>query len=105
MAAPLLRSLPAWPARVALAPTISREMDAFESYVSNFDPARLNNLRTPTLLLLGGDSPALEKAAAEALDASLPDSRIVVMPGQAHIAQRTAPEVFAREVVRFLRQA
>jgi pimeloyl-ACP methyl ester carboxylesterase len=98
----MLRSLPVWQARVALAPTIPHEMRAFESYVSNFDPARLGNLRTPTLIMLGGDSPALERSAAEALDAALPDSRIVVMPYQAHIAHRTAPEVFVREVVQFL---
>jgi pimeloyl-ACP methyl ester carboxylesterase len=101
----MLRSLPIWAARVALAPTIPHEMRAFESYVSNFDPARLANLRTPTLLLLGGDSPALEKAAAEALDAALPDSRIAVMPDQAHLAHRMAPELFVREVVQFLMQA
>lgn len=76
----MLRSLPVWPARVALAPTIPHEMRAYESYVSNFDPARLGGLRTPTLLLLGSESPALERAAAEALNAALPDSRIVVMP-------------------------
>jgi len=34
----MLRSLPVWPARVALAPTIPHEMRAFESYVSDFDP-------------------------------------------------------------------
>jgi pimeloyl-ACP methyl ester carboxylesterase len=101
----MLRSLPTWPARVALAPTIPREMNAFESYAIGFDPARLGNLKTPTLLLLGGDSPALERAAAEDLDAALLDSRIVVMPGQGHIAQRTAPEVFAREVIQFLMRA
>jgi pimeloyl-ACP methyl ester carboxylesterase len=101
----MLRSLPVWPARVALAPTIPLEMRAFESYVSNFDPAWLGNLRTPTLLLLGGDSPALERAAAEALDAALPDSRISVMPDQAHLAHRTAPELFVHEVVQFLMQA
>jgi pimeloyl-ACP methyl ester carboxylesterase len=98
----MLRSLPVWPARVALAPTIPYEMRAFESYVSNFDPTRLANLRTPTLLLLGGDSPALEKDAAGALDAALPDSQIAVVPHQAHIAHRTAPGVFVREVARFL---
>ncbi len=101
----MFRSLPLWPARVALAPPIPHEMRAFESYVSNFDPAKLSNLRTPTLLLLGGDSPAIEKAAAEDLDAALPDSRIVVMPNQEHLAHRTAPELFAREVVQFLIQA
>jgi pimeloyl-ACP methyl ester carboxylesterase len=101
----MLRSLPVWPARVALAPTIPHEMRAFESYTFDFDPARLGNLRTPTLLLLGGDSPAFEKAAAEALNAVLPDSQIVVMPHQGHLAHRTAPGVFVREVVQFLMQA
>jgi pimeloyl-ACP methyl ester carboxylesterase len=101
----MLRSLPTWPSRVALAPTIPHEMRAFESYVSNFDPTRLANLRTPTLILLGGDSPALEKDAAGAMDAALPDGQIAVMPHQAHIAHRTAPGVFVREVARFLVQA
>lgn len=98
----MLRSLPLWPSRVALAPTIPHEMRAFESYVSNFDPARLGDLRTPTLLMLGGDSPTLEKAAATALDAALPDSQIFEMAHHGHLAHRTAPEVFAREVVQFL---
>ena len=101
----MLRSLPVWPARVALAPTIPHEMRAFEDYVSDFDPTRLANLRTPTLILLGGDSPPFEKAAAGALDAALPDSRIAVVPHQAHIAHRTAPGEFVREVARFLVQA
>ena len=101
----MFRSLPLWPARVALAPTIPHEMRAFESYTFAFDPAKLSNLRIPTLLLLGGDSPAIEKAAAEDLDAALPDSRIVVMPDQAHLAHRTAPELFAREVGQFLMQS
>ncbi len=52
--------------------------------------------------LLGGDSPATEKAAAEALEAALRDGRIVVMPDQGHLAHGTAPELFAREVVQFL---
>jgi pimeloyl-ACP methyl ester carboxylesterase len=100
----MFRSLPLRPARVALAPTIPHEMRAFESYTFDFDPAKVSNLSTPTLLLLGSDSPAIEKAA-EALDAALPDGRIVVLPDQAHLAHRTAPELFAREVVQFLRQA
>lgn len=102
----MVRSLPVWPARVALAPTIPREIHAWESYVSSFDPARVGDLTIPTLILLGDDSPTLlGRAATEALDAALPDSRIVVMPGQAHVAYRTAPEMFVREVVQFLTQA
>ena len=40
--------------------------------------------------------------AAEALEAALPDGRVVVLPGEGHVAHRTAPELFEREVVRFL---
>ncbi len=101
----LIRSLPHYPALVAMAPTIPHESRAMESYVSNFDPARLTDFGTPTLLLVGGDSPESEKAAAEALEAALPDGRIVLLPDQAHIAHRMAPELFAREVVGFLADA
>lgn len=96
----LLRSVPAWPARVAAVHTITREMRAVESYV--FDPERFRTMATPTLLLLGGDSPPWVKTVAEALDAALPHSRIAVMPGQQHTAMNTAPELFTREVRQFL---
>jgi pimeloyl-ACP methyl ester carboxylesterase len=98
----MMRSLPVWPARVAMAPTIPREARAEDGWFSDFDPARLSDFGIPTLILLGGDSPAGQKAAAEALEAALPDGRIVVLAGQGHVAQRTAPELFAREVVQFL---
>jgi pimeloyl-ACP methyl ester carboxylesterase len=95
-----LRSSPAWPARVAAAHTLPREMRALERY--RFDAQRFKDLHTPTLLLLGGDSPHFVKAATEAVDGALPDSRIVVMPGQEHIAMYTAPELFLHEVLAFL---
>ena len=98
----MIRSLPQYPALVAMAPTIPRELQAEEGYDSAFDPARLSALGAPTLILLGGDSPEHEKAAAEALEAALPDGRVVVLAGQGHVAQRTAPELFEQEVVRFL---
>jgi pimeloyl-ACP methyl ester carboxylesterase len=95
-----MRSLPAWQARVAAAHTIPRELRAPEAY--RFDPERFAGLEVPTLLLIGGDSPAVfeeaEKAAAEALS----NSRIVVMPGQGHVAIDTAPDLFTTEVLRFL---
>ena len=51
----LLRSLPAWEARLAVAHTIPREERASREY--SFDPDRFRGLRTPTLFLQGGDSP------------------------------------------------
>jgi pimeloyl-ACP methyl ester carboxylesterase len=99
----LLRTAPNWPARVAAAHTILREMRGSNEYV--FEPARFAGLTTPTLLLLGGDSPPFFKAAIEAVHAALPDSRVVVMPGQQHTAMNTAPELFAGEVLQFLAEA
>jgi len=97
-----MRAEPDWPKRVATAHTLPREARAAEGYT--LDPARLQELRTRTLLLLGGESPPLFKAATEALDEALPDSRVVVMPGQGHVAMHTAPELFAGLVVGFLAQ-
>jgi pimeloyl-ACP methyl ester carboxylesterase len=98
----LLRSAPSWPARIAAAHTILREMRGSNEYV--FEPAHFSKLRTPTLLLLGGDSPAFFKAGIEAVHAALPNSQVVVMPGQQHTAMNTAPELFTREVYEFLPQ-
>ena len=89
----------AWQRRVAAAHTLPREARAAEGYV--LDPARFREFNTQTLLLLGGESPPFFKTATEALDEALPDSRIVVMPGQGHVAMHTAPELFTSLVVQF----
>lgn len=96
----LMRSLPAWEARLAAAETIPREERANREYV--FDPDRFRELRVPTLFLEGGDSPEPFKAAGEALRAALPDCRVVVMPGQRHAAMDTGTELFIAEVLGFL---
>jgi len=96
-----LRSAPAWQGRVAAAHTILREIYALEQYPP-LDPSDFEKFRTPTLLLLGGDSPAYQKANTQALHAALSNSRVVVMPGQQHVAMNTAPDLFVREVLAFL---
>ncbi len=96
----LLRASPAWPARVAAAHTLARELLVAEQY--HFEARRFAHLTTPTLLLLGGDSPSFFGAAIHALASALPTSQTVVLPGQQHIAIDTAPELFAREVLGFL---
>jgi pimeloyl-ACP methyl ester carboxylesterase len=95
-----LRSLPAWEARLAAAHTIPREERVTSEYV--FDPGRFRTMRVPTLFLLGGDSIDPFKAAADAIEEALPDCRLVVMPGQRHVAMDTATELFVTEVLAFL---
>ncbi len=94
----LLRSLPDWPARIAAVPTMLREIESVRDYV--LDPSRFANMKTPTLLLVGGRTDPVYRAAIEALQASLPDSRVAIMPGQDHDAAITAPELYVNEVLR-----
>jgi pimeloyl-ACP methyl ester carboxylesterase len=96
----LFQLSPAFPARIAPAHTLPRELRVHEAY--QFKPERFKTLNVPTLLLLGGDSPSFFKAAIEAVNGALPNSRIVVLPGQKHIAMDTAPDLFVREVLAFL---
>ena len=90
----------AWSARLANAPSMPRELREEERYT--FAPDRFAGMRTPTLLLVGGQSPPRELANAEGVAAALPDATVVELPGQQHVAMYTAPELFVREVLRFL---
>ena len=74
-----MRSLPVWHARVAAAHTIPRELRVAKAY--RLDLERFRDLGVPPLLLSGGDSLAALRKAAEAVEETLPDSRIVVMLG------------------------
>jgi pimeloyl-ACP methyl ester carboxylesterase len=96
----LLKASPVFPAMVAAAHTVPRESRAEELY--RFSPERFKHLNVPTLLLLGGDSPPFFKTTIETWHQALPNSRIVVLPGQQHIAHYTAPDLFVREVQNFL---
>lgn len=97
-----LKTQPSWERQMANAHTVPRELRANRDYV--FDPSRFEELATPTLLLVGGDSPDYEKADAETLARTLPDAWISVLDGQGHAAMLTAPELFTREVLRFLEE-
>ena len=97
-----LRSLPAWQQRVKAAHTVPRELRADEAY--RFDPERFRDLGVPALMLEGSDSPAFLKAADKVVDETLPNCRIVEMPGQGHAAMDTGTDLFATEVLRFLQR-
>lgn len=96
----VLQSAPNWPTRVAAAHTAYRETEAPGNY--EFEPARFEQMRTPTLLLSGGESPTWFRDATAALDAALPDSRVVVLEGQEHVAMNTAPDLFIETVLTFI---
>jgi pimeloyl-ACP methyl ester carboxylesterase len=95
------RQLPAWPHRLAAAHTLGRELRAVSGY--RFDPAAFAGLAVPVLLVQGGDSPAFLQESSRAGAAALPSARLVVLDGQQHVAMDTAPELFARTVLEFVR--
>ena len=95
-----LKAGPTWPARVAAAHTVPREIRAFGEQA--FDPGRAAELAMPVLLLVGSDSPDEIRADPERVAEALPDARIGVLDGQRHAAQLTAPQTFAEQVASFL---
>lgn len=98
-----LRSAPNWPARVETADTVPRETRA--EYEYTFDPARFEEMSTPTLLLSGSVSPQFLKDATDAVNDALPNSRIATLEGHGHVAQNTAPDLFTDEVITFIRES
>ena len=88
-----------WPPIVADAPATLHDLRALARYA--FRPERFAALRVPTLLQVGTESPH-GLYATDALAAVLPDARIEELPGQAHEAMTTAPELYAASVERFL---
>jgi pimeloyl-ACP methyl ester carboxylesterase len=98
-----LQAAPSWPARVAAAPAIPRELSIDATL--DFDPTPYLTMTTPTVLLLGEHSPAGQQRILTAIDAALPDSSIVTLPGQEHMAQMTAPHLIADALIRELTPA
>ena len=96
-----LKTQPSWPARVAAAQRIPREIGAVPE--APFDPEQAGRITVPTLLLTGSDSGDPSKADLETVAAALPDARIEVLDGQQHVADILAPEMVAEHLVAFLR--
>lgn len=66
------------------------------------DPDELGRIRIRTLMLLGGASPERMKSGAETIATRLPNAEIKELPGQQHVAQLSAPELFASAINEFL---
>ncbi len=98
----MLRASAAWPNRVAAAHTVLREIRAEGEWI--FDSTRYADLQTPTLLLTGSESYQIARDGTAALHDALPNSVVVVLEGQGHVAMTTAPDLFVREVVSFLKE-
>lgn len=89
-----------WAVRLQNAATVPREMRGEQAYV--FAPHRFEDMVTPTLLLVGGDSSPRELHNANGVCRALPDARVGILSGQRHTAMLTAPEILVREILPFL---
>jgi pimeloyl-ACP methyl ester carboxylesterase len=94
----LLKGRSSWPGRVAAAHTILRE----EHATYEFEPGRFGEVTVPTLMLMGGDTPAFITEMSKRVAAALPEVTTVVMPGQQHVAMDTGPELLVGAVLDFL---
>ena len=97
-----VRADPSWEGRVASVHTVPRELRAIGPG-HHFAWDAFGQFDRPTLLFTGELSPPDMRAGVGALHAVLPNSRMVVLQGQAHAGFRTAPKLVAAEVLQFLR--
>jgi pimeloyl-ACP methyl ester carboxylesterase len=95
-----MRGQATWPARVAAAHTIPRELRAVNAYSAEVRE-RFADLRVPTLLLVGSASPPFLTEASRILAEVLPRNEVAVFEGHAHSAMDTATGEFAERVLAF----
>ncbi|MBZ0162331.1 MAG: alpha/beta hydrolase [Notoacmeibacter sp.] len=98
-----LRGSPAWPARLAAAHTIPRELRA--TGIFSLAAAHPERISVPTLLLHGGDSPDFFKGPMARLAAAIPNAQSVALAGQQHVAMDTAPEMLTDVILEFWKEA
>lgn len=96
----VLRANPAWPARVAAAHTIPRELRAINDYAG--DVERISAIDIPVLLIVGEQTEPQRRRLFEQSLRLLKDVRLSVLSGQRHAAHQTAPGLLARALVDFL---
>jgi pimeloyl-ACP methyl ester carboxylesterase len=94
------RAAPTWPLRAAAAPTAIRELRAEAGRDAAAE--HFAEIRIPVLQLVGGASPDIFTAGTRALDALLPEGRLISLNGQKHAAHHTSPTSFVAAVEGFL---
>lgn len=94
-----IEASPFWRVWTADAKASMNDLQAASTF--RFDVAAYEGLGTPTILLVGTESPR-DIYLTDALAAAMPNARIVELEGQAHEGMTTAPEQFVDAISRFL---
>jgi pimeloyl-ACP methyl ester carboxylesterase len=95
-----LEAGPGWASFVALAHTLPYDLRLVGE--GKIPIARVAGLRIRTLVLAGGSSPAWMRESAAALASAIPNSREVVLAGQAH---SPASQLLAEQLIGFFEPA
>lgn len=97
----IMKARPNWSTRVAGIDIQIREIRSLGKY--RFTASRMRKLKTPTLLLAGGDSasPQLRQAIKSLMD-TLPNRTLYVFQAEGHNAMDSKPQQFAEVVMNFL---
>lgn len=94
------RADPIWARRAASVHTTIRELRAEVSPAASLDA--LGKVRQPVLQILGGASAPAFGVATSALDARLPNGRVVTIEGARHAAHHTHAPAFVAAIEAFL---
>ena len=94
------RADPIWPRRAAAVGTTIRELRAEISPAASLEA--LGKVRQPVLQILGGASAPVFAEATHALDARLPNGRVVTIDGARHAAHHTHADAFVAAIEAFL---
>ena len=65
---------------------------------------RLIEVKSPTLIIVGEDDPGMPVSAAEAMQARIKDSKLVIIPSARHLSNVEQPAAFNAALVGFLRK-
>jgi pimeloyl-ACP methyl ester carboxylesterase len=90
----------AWPRRLAVAPTVPRELRAERDLV--FESLDVGRLNSGCLMFLGSESPGWARRSTDAYAAALANVRVQVLEGHGHGASTSAPQLIARRLIDFV---
>ena len=93
-----MQQTPAWAKRLAVAPTVPRELRAERELA--LESLGLGRLDARCLMLLGSESPAWAKRSTDAYAGALADVRVHRLEGHGHGGTVSAPDWVARELLR-----
>ncbi|MEQ8675046.1 MAG: alpha/beta hydrolase [Aggregatilineales bacterium] len=98
----MMRFMPAWSKLKSVAHTVLYDSMIVEPYQHGkpLSPQEWASVSMPTLVTVGGKSPDWMRNGMQSLAETLPDAKLVTLPGQTHIVK---VEALAPELINFLR--